>query len=218
MKKTIIFICAFLFISSTVMAIVVDYETETYGNDTKQTIIDDPEVNVEVGPIDNPSGNIKSQDLPIIPGAKGSIVILGAFATRKEPKLSTEEDSDCPIEDSIDLQYKFPTLQPFFIGIAIKNKSDDTKDVKVSFTITGPAIYRETSEITIPEGSTCLAFIDVIFFTPGLYKISGGVPFRGAAEMIVELSDEIPTPTPTPTLTPTPTPIPLISPSPTVTP
>lgn len=141
----------------------------------------------------------------LLPGTRRNIVVMGAFATLEEPKLSTEVDSSCPIGFNINQRYVFSTSEKVFIGLAIKNTAPNSKSLKVAFLVTGPLILKKTLDITIAADSICLPVINLPTDIPtGLYKIFGFVPGRGEADAIIEFRDDLATPTPTPMPTPTP--------------
>ncbi len=147
--------------------------------------------------------------LPIVPDTKRQIIVMGAFATLEQPKLSTAAASNCALDPFIKQRYLFPTFHPFFLGVAIKNRTTRPRTLQVRFNVSGPSQLEETKTITVPAGSVCLTDIDVIFSVPGSYKLTTSIPLKGRhgkAEMFFDLSDNAPIPTPEPTATATPAP------------
>ena len=162
---------------------------------------------------------------PVLVGIRKDIVVLGAFATVEEPQFSTAFASDCPITSIIAERYVFFTEELVFIGVALKNKTDESKTVEIKFSVNGPIILNESIETTIPANSVCLPFINLPIFIPeGFYDIAAIVESGGRTSMTIEFRDDlvIPTPltsqtlTPEPTKEPAPTPIatPIATPTP----
>lgn len=146
---------------------------------------------------------------PLIPDTKRNIVVMGAFATTDEPLLSTEDNSNCSISSAVEQEYEFSTGEKVFFGLAIKNTTTSSKNLKVLFLVTGPIIQKIVTEVTIPAESICMPFTNLPKEIPeGLYKISGFVPGRGRASIIIDFTDRVITPTPATTPTPVPEPTP----------
>lgn len=162
---------------------------------------------------------------PVLVGIRKDIVVMGVFATVEEPQFSTVIASDCPITSIIAERYVFFTEELVFIGVALKNKTEESKTVEVKFAVDGPIKFDESIETTIPANSVCLPFTNLPIFIPeGFYNITCIVESGGRASMTIEFRDDlvIPTPltsqTPTPELTPEPTQKPAATPIVTPTP
>lgn len=212
MKKIWTYACIFLAIClnalSSIHVKASEDEWEIYIDNTVQMDAQD------ISEINGTRNDIEESDIldeitkvPFLPGTRRNIVVMGAFATLEEPKLSTEKDSGCPLGFNINQRYVFSTSEKVFIGLAIKNATPNSKSLKVSFLVTGPLILKKTLDITIAADSICLPVINLPIEIPtGLYKIFGFVPGRGEADAIIEFRDDLATPTPAPLPIPTPTP------------
>lgn len=124
---------------------------------------------------------------------KRSILTLGSFATNVEPVLSTEIDTKCSIITAIKQQFVFSTSEKVYVGIAVRNSTSNSKNLKVTFDVTGPLVFKEVLNISVPAESICLPFTNLPKEVPeGLYKIKGSISGRESKDMIIEFRDNIP--------------------------
>jgi len=122
-----------------------------------------------------------------------NIITLGSFATNVEPVLSTEIDTKCSIIAAIKQQFVFSTSEKVYVGIAVRNSTSNSKNLKVTFDVTGPLVFKEVLNISIPAESICLPFTNLPKEVPeGLYKIKGSISGRASKDMIIEFRDNIP--------------------------
>ncbi len=151
-------------------------------------------------------------------GLKDDLTVLGAFATSDEPELSTELESSCSLDKSINQRFLFSTAEKVFFGMVIRNVGVDSKNITVSFKVTGPLVLNEDINITVPAESICLAFTNLPVELPeGVYKLSSAVSGLGKAGLLIVFEDDFnfSTPIQTPIVTSTPASTPVVTPTPT---